>query len=308
MRVLTGHPSGWQESDRRRAVTVGVFDGLHVGHRKVLADLGLRADELDLETCVLTFDPHPLAVVAPNDAPLLLTTIEQRIELLEGLGIDVVAVVPFDDEVRAWSPRAFVADLLVSALGAALVVVGEDFRFGRDRAGDVEVLRSLGSELRFDVDVVSLVGGGAAVSSTRIRELVADGDVSGAAEALGRHHEVRGVVVEGDGRGRTIGVPTANLSVAPEAALPGRGVYAVRAAVDPADWMAGVANIGVRPTFGGDGEVLEVHLLDRQRDLYGETLRVRFIERIRDEQSFPDVEALVARIGIDMAEAWRLLT
>jgi riboflavin kinase / FMN adenylyltransferase len=293
--------------DGRRALTIGVFDGLHVGHRRVLGEVTRRARSLDLETCVLTFDPHPLAVVAPGNAPRLLTTIEHRIELLESVGIEVVAVVPFDDEVRTWNPSAFV-DLVVEGLGAALVVVGEDFRFGRDRAGDVEVLRGLGAPRGLEVDVVPLVGGESPVSSTRIREMIADGDVVGAAGALDRHHEVRGVVVEGDGRGRTIGVPTANVSVSPEAALPGRGVYAVRAAVEPADWMPGVANIGVRPTFGGDAEVVEVHLLDRERDLYGETLRVRFIERIRDEQRFPDAEALVARIGLDMVEARRVLS
>jgi riboflavin kinase / FMN adenylyltransferase len=307
MRVLHGHPSTWDPDGTRRAVAVGVFDGLHAGHRHVLRDMADRARAAALETCVVTFDPHPLAVVAPEHAPRMLTTVEQRIELLEELDVDLVAVVPFDDEVRSWSPASFVTDLLVGGLGAVLVVVGEDFRFGRDRTGHVGLLREMGAALGFETDIVSLVGDDSPLSSTRIRELIAAGDVASAARLLERHHEVIGVVVEGDGRGRTIGVPTANVAVAAEVALPAHGVYAVLAAPVPGEWVSGVANIGVRPTFGGDAEVLEVHMLDRELDLYGETLRVRFVDRIREERRFPDADALVAQIWADIEEARHLL-
>jgi riboflavin kinase / FMN adenylyltransferase len=307
MRVLRGHPSTWASDGARRAVAVGIFDGLHVGHRHVLKGMADRARVADLETCVVTFDPHPLAVVAPEYAPRMLTTVEQRIELLEGLGVDVVAVVPFDDEFRSWSPASFVADLLVGGVGAALVVVGEDFRFGRDRTGHVGLLREMGAALGFETEIVSLVGDDSPVSSTRIRELIAAGDVAAAATVLERCHEVSGVVVEGDGRGRTIGVPTANVAVSADVALPARGVYAVRSATATGEWMPGVANIGVRPTFGGDAELLEVHVLDRELDLYGQTLRVRFVDRLRDERRFPDAGALLVQIGADIDAARRLL-
>jgi riboflavin kinase / FMN adenylyltransferase len=306
MRVLRGHPSTWEPGGRRRAVAIGVFDGVHVGHRQVLGGLARSARAADLEACVVTFDPHPLAVVAPEQAPRLLTTVEQRLALFEEVGVDVVAVVPFDDEVRSWSPAAFVGDLLVAALGAALVVVGEDFRFGRDRTGHVGLLREMGAALGFETEVVPLVGADSPVSSTLIRDLIAAGEVAAAARMLDRHHEVAGMVVEGDGRGRLIGVPTANVDVRADLAWPGRGVYAVRASADGVEWMPGVANVGVRPTFGGDVEVLEVHVLERDLDLYGETLRVRFVDRLRDERRFPDPDALVAQIRADI-EAARLV-
>lgn len=303
MKVLDGHPSEWPPADARRAVAIGVFDGIHIGHRHVLETLCTRAAESGLEPCVLTFDPHPLAVVAPDHAPKMLTSIGHRIELLGALGVHTVAVVTFDQEVRSWSPAAFTSDLLVGALGAELVVVGEDFRFGRDRTGHVGLLREMGSALGFETEVVPLVGSDRPVSSTRIREMISLGDVAGAAEALGRAHEVAGTVVEGDGRGKGIGVPTANVEVPSPFAIPGRGVYAVRAGRDATESMPGVANVGVRPTFGGDVEVLEVHVFDRDLDLYGRELRVRFVARIRDERAFPDVEALVAQIARDIDTA-----
>lgn len=307
MIVLRQHPSRWDPAGARRAVAVGVFDGLHLGHRHVLDGMRRRSETSGLESCVVTFDPHPLAVVSPDHAPKLLTTVDHRIELLGDLGVEVVAVVPFDDEVRRWSPAAFVTDLLVGGVGAAVVVVGEDFRFGRDRTGHVGLLREMGAALGFDTDVVSLVGGDRPVSSTRIRQLVFDGDVAAAAEVLGRNHEVVGTVVEGAGRGGRIGVPTANVDVAADVAMPGRGVYAVWAAVERGEWMRGVANVGVRPTFGGEEEILEVHLLDLDLDLYGRLLRVRFVDRLREERRFEDVDALVAQIRSDVDAARRLL-
>lgn len=307
MKVLRGHPADWDVGPERTALAVGVFDGIHVGHRHVLGALVERARARGFAAGVVTFDPHPLSIVAPERVPPMLTTIDQRLELLEGLGIDLVAVVAFDDGLRIWSPATFVTDLLAGSLHAGIVVVGEDFRFGRDRTGHVGLLRELGMGLGFDTEVVPLVGDDRPISSTRIRAMIAAGDVAGAAAALGRPHEVRGVVVAGDGRGRSIGVPTANVAPPSGVAMPMRGVYAVRAGRDTGEDLPGVANVGVRPTFDGSDEVLEVHVLDFDEDLYGAELRVRFHARIRDEMRFDGVDALVAQIGKDVREALALL-
>ena len=306
MKVDRGDPSGWDRDAGPSALTIGVFDGVHLGHRHVLSLLAAEASERGLGTAVMTFDPHPLTVVAPDAAPRLLTTVDQRLELLAAMGVDRTAVLPFSDRVRSLSPAAFVTEILRDALDARIVAVGEDFRFGRDRTGNVEFLREMGEGVGFETIVVSLVGDDSPVSSTRIRRLVADGDVAAAAVLLGRHHEVRGEVVRGDGRGASIGIPTANLDLPDGVAVPARGVYAVRVGVADEE-HPGVANIGVRPTFGGEEETLEVHLLSGGRDLYGSGLAVRFVDRIRDERRFDGIEALVAQIGSDIGEARRIL-
>jgi len=308
MRVLRGPSSDWDLGPGRTALAVGVFDGIHVGHRHVLAALRDRAGRLGVESGVVTFDPHPLAIVAPERVPAMLTTIDQRLELIEGLGVDLTAVVDFDDDLRMWSPATFVTGLLAGTLRAGVVVVGEDFRFGKDRTGHVGLLRELGSGLGFDTEVVPLVGGDEPMSSTRIRMMLAAGDVAGAAAALVRPHEVRGPVVRGDGRGRTIGIPTANVAVPPGIAIPWRGVYAVRCGRSAAESIPGVANVGVRPTFGGETEVVEAHLFDFDQDLYDVELRVRFIDRIRDERRFAGVGELVAQIAKDMETARAVLS
>lgn len=308
MRVVRGVPDDWELDRAPRVLTIGVYDGVHRGHRHVLRRLQDLAARLGgLESAVVTFDPHPLSVIAPEAAPKMLTTVEHRIELLDGLGIDLVAVLRFERPVRDLSPAGFAVRVIDGALSARVVVVGEDFRFGRDRTGHVGLLREFGMVHGFETEIVPLVGGDEPVSSTRIRALVASGDVAGAADALGRPHEVRGLVVAGDGRGRTIGVPTANLSVAEGLAVPGRGVYAVVAGPVGEVAVPGVANVGVRPTFGGDVETVEVHLLDTDRDLYGHDLRLAFVERIRAERRFPDVEGLVSQIEQDVHMARRLL-
>lgn len=307
MRVVRGRPSTWPLAGARRAVAVGVFDGVHFGHRHVLARLRQRATESGLEAGVLTFDPHPLAVVAPDRAPAMLTGIEHRLELLSGLEVDVTAVLTFDEVVREWSPTAFVTETLASALEADLVVVGEDFRFGKDRSGHVGLLRELGGGLGFETEIVALVGEDRPVSSTRIREMVAAGDVTGAAATLGRPHELWGEVEAGDGRGRSIGVPTANLTIPGGMAVPGGGVYAATVGRSAAEVIPAVVNIGTRPTFDGRVETVEAHLLGFDGDLYGETLRVRFVARIRDEQRFDGTDALVAQIREDIAVAQELL-
>ena len=308
MRVVAGDLDVWPMPERPSAVTIGVFDGVHRGHRHVFGLLSDAAERLGgLQTIVVTFDPHPLAVIAPEKAPRILTSIEHRLELFSALGVDEAVVLPFGSLMRDMSPAGFAESVIANGLDARLVAVGEDFRFGRDRTGHVGFLRELGAGHGFETVIVPLVGGDAPVSSTGIRALVATGDVADAAAALDREHEVRGTVVHGDGRGHTIGVPTANLDVDPALALPCRGVYAVRAGVVGEDLVAAVANIGVRPTFGGEAETIEVHLLDADRDLYGTTVRVAFVDRIRDERRFGGVGEVVEQIGRDIATARSLL-
>jgi len=303
VRVLRGRPSTWAPNGASRAIAVGVFDGVHLGHRHVLGVLRERAAVSGLEPGVLTFDPHPLAVVIPQRAPAMLTGLGHRIELLGGLGVELVAVLEFDDAVRGWSPATFVTETIAGALAAELVVVGEDFRFGRDRTGHVGLLREMGTALGFETEVVPLVGEDSPVSSTRIREMIAAGDMTGAASALGRPHELWGEVVAGEGRGRSIGIPTANLAIPRGMAVPAAGVYAATAGRSADEALPAVVNIGTRPTFDGEGITVEAHLLDFDEDLYGGTLRLRFIARIRDERRFETAETLVEQIHRDIAQA-----
>ncbi len=308
MRVLTGAPAGWNLQARPRAVTIGVFDGLHQGHRHVISLLRRRAAALGgMECAVVTFDPHPLTVVAPEHAPRLLTGIDHRLELLSAAGLDLAAVLPFDEEMRRLTSAAFAAAVLRDALQARLVVVGEDFRFGHQRTGNVASLAELGDAHGFAAEVVPLVGGQAPLSSTRIRAMVAAADLAGAAAALGRPHEVRGTVVRGDGRGRSLGYPTANVAVPAALALPPAGVYAVRAGPRGTALGPAVANLGTRPTFAGGEEALEVHLLEPPGDLYGATLRVAFVARLREERRFAGPSDLAAQIAADVAAARAIL-
>jgi riboflavin kinase/FMN adenylyltransferase len=254
------------------------------------------------QTAVLTFDRHPLELVAPGRVPRLLTAVEHRLEILESLGVDLVGVLPFE-QIRAMPPAVFIHQVLLGSLGAKLIVIGTNFRFGLDRAGDVVLLQKEGARHGFEVDPVELLqGDGAAVSSSSIRALLDEGDVEGAEKALGRPYELRGLVEPGDGRGRTIGFPTANLTFADELAVPARGVYAVRV-IRGGEAIPGVANVGVRPTFGGGALVVEVHLLGFDEDLYGQELAVRFHRRLRDEQRFTGIDELVTQIDRDIEAA-----
>ena len=307
MIVLRGDPSGWVEPGADAepvpsAIAIGVFDGVHSGHAEVLRQAASRAAQLGgLRRVALTFDRHPRSVVNPAEAPVLLTSVEERIQLLEALGIELVGVLPFD-AVRDRAPDSFISDILVRTLGARLVTVGSDFRFGRGRAGDVASLRSAGADYGFEVDAVELVSAdGSPVSSTTIRSLILDGDVRGAADLLGRRFQLAGIVVRGDQRGRTIGFPTANVLPDPAYAVPRRGVYAATVWIDDPEMghRDAVVNIGVRPTFGGDHEVVEAHLLDYDGDLYGRKIGIEMVERIRDEQTFDGIDALVAQIRRD---------
>jgi riboflavin kinase/FMN adenylyltransferase len=304
VKVLRGPHQAWDLGLDGTAVTLGVFDGVHRGHAALL---GLLAAESGGDPVgVVSFAVHPVHVLAPQVDLRLLTTLDQRLELLDAAGVSVVGLLDFDDALRRIEAPRFVEDVVAGAMRARLVVVGTDFRFGHERRGDIAMLATMGRRLGFRTVGIEPVASGGTISSTRIRDLVTAGAVGRATALLGRPHAVRGVVVEGDRRGRTIGFPTANLAVDPEVALPANGVYAARV-----DWLGdryeGVTNVGVRPTFGGLALVVETHLLDFDGDLYGETLDVSFIERIRDEQRFDGVDALVGQIRRDVARARSLL-
>lgn len=304
MKVWTGDPQTWGPPPvAGSAITIGVFDGVHRGHQAVLSDVAERADELgEMEQVALTFDVHPRSVVSPSQAPKMLTTVTQRIEMLETLGMDHVGVLPFED-IRTTSPDGFVSKVLVGAFNARLVSVGLDFRYGAERAGEVATLRRAGLGYGFEVDAVELLEEDTGpISSTTIRSMLASGEVVEAAELLGRPYELRGEVVEGDRRGRTIGFPTANLVFSDDHALPAHGVYAVRVGVGD-DVYGAVCNVGTRPTFGGDSVVVEPHLFDFDADIYGEEIKVWFVDRLRDEERFESLDALVAQIEQDASRA-----
>ncbi|MCB9612666.1 MAG: bifunctional riboflavin kinase/FAD synthetase [Sandaracinus sp.] len=280
-------------------LTPGNFDGVHLGHRALVTAAAEGARRRGCRAVAMFFDPHPITFFRPDEPHPQLTTVARRSELLARVGADVVDVRRFDAEFAALSPEEFVRDALVRPHGLVEIVVGADFRFGRGRAGDVETLRALGNEHGFEVTLVEPVDhDGGVVSSTRIRGLLADGAVGAASRLLSRFHDVDGVVVEGDRRGRTIGFPTANLRV--EGMLPADGVYAVLCRIPgETELRRGVANLGNRPTFEA-GRSVEVHLLDFAGDLYGRTLRVGFVERLRGEVRFAGIEALVAQLNADV--------
>ncbi|MGD9798383.1 MAG: bifunctional riboflavin kinase/FAD synthetase [Acidimicrobiia bacterium] len=300
------------------AVTIGFFDGVHLGHQVVIGEVRRLAAELGAASAVVTFDPHPAVVVRPASAPPLLTGLDQRLELLAATGVDRTLVVPFDEARSKESAEEFVEDVLVGCLGVRAVVVGEDFHFGHQRRGDVALLRRMGERHGFEVDGIELHASAASaartVSSTAIRAALADGDVVAAARMLGRPYEVRGTVERGDRRGRELGFPTANLAVPDDRARPAEGVYAARYVRPDGSTHPAAVSLGRRPQFYEDGGLLllEAHLLDGPAevddlDLYGELGAVQFVERIRGQARFETVDALVARMALDVAEAARLL-
>jgi riboflavin kinase/FMN adenylyltransferase len=308
VKVWRGDPRTWgPPPEDGSAVTIGVYDGVHRGHQAVLADLAERAAQLGVDQqVVLTFDRHPLALVDPGSAPRNLTSIGQRIEILDSMGVDAVGILPFD-QIRTMHPTAFIHQVLLGSMGAKLVVVGTNFRFGRNRAGDVAGLGAEGLHHGFEVDAVELLrGDGSTVSSSVIRALLEAGDVEAAEEALGRPFELRSTVIPGDGRGHSIGYPTANLSVPGGMAIPRRGVYVARVTIGQRE-IPGVVNVGIRPTFGGGSLMIEVHLIGLNEDLYGRPVAVRFRHRLRDERKFGSVAELVAQIERDVEAARRFL-
>ncbi len=288
-------------------VAVGVFDGLHLGHRALLERA--RALAGDGRCVAVSFDPHPDVVLAREFKPMPpLTPIPEKHELLGAMGIEL-HVIAFTREIAALSPEAFVEAHLVRPLVPSALVVGEDFALGRARAGDVTRLGEIGSQHGFTVSSVPLMSvGGATVSSTRIRSLLNEGDVAGAARLLGRFHSLTGLVVRGEGLGRELGFPTANLRLLEEKVIPGHGIYAVhvRLAGTP-DWLQGAMSIGVRPTFGGQVRTLEVFILDYSGDLYGSMLEVRLVGFLRPELRFDGAEALVVQMAVDVERTRQVL-
>ncbi|MEO7972783.1 MAG: bifunctional riboflavin kinase/FAD synthetase [Thermoanaerobaculia bacterium] len=292
------------ELPRPTVVTIGNYDGLHRGQRAVLHQVKTRAEALGLPAVVVTFEPHPLAVLAPSQTPATLLTREQKARLLAGSGIDLMAVIPFTPEFAATSAEKFVREFLCARLGVRELYVGRQFAFGRNREGDLALLFSLGEELGFTVfGLEEERAGGEPVSSTRIRQAIALGGVEKAAELLGRPYSLTGQVVAGERLGRRLGWPTANLSPESEL-LPFKGVYATQVAFldgpEPTRLFDSVTNIGRRPTVPGDRPpTVESHLLDFDRDIYGRRIELFFHKRLRDEMLFPSVAELAAQIGRD---------
>jgi len=299
---------------RHAVATIGAYDGVHLGHQSVIAAVRARAAADGALSAVVTFDRHPASVVRPESAPLLLTDLDQKLELLEATGVDAVVVVPFDALQASEEPHEFVKRVLVDCLAVSHVAVGEDFHFGRNRAGDVTMLREQGARNNFTVGPLELLqrddGVDEPVSSTAIRRALKGGDVAVASRMLGRWFEARGPVVDGDHRGRAIGFATANVQVPGFICLPADGVYAgVYTRPDGSRWACAI-NLGRRPTFyeHSDSSLLEAHLIDASVNLYGEAARVQFTHFLRSERKFNGPDALIAQVKLDIDHARELVS
>lgn len=291
---------------RPSVITVGSFDGVHRGHTHLLQTVAHRAREKNAASVVVTLNPHPRLVLRPDSPMQLLSTLEERVELLSQQGLDYVVVFPFSLEQSKLRAREFV-ELLRNHLNVVELVCGPNFALGYKREGTIPVLQDLGKELGFTVTVVEPQEfRDGVISSTRLRELVGNGEVRQAAELLGRYPMLRGVVVHGDHRGRELGYPTANLEVPDKKLIPANGIYAVRVRLGN-EWHNGAASIGVRPTFGGGKRLVEIFVLDFTRWIYGEELEVYFIERLRDEEKFDSIHALLEQMARDVQNARKLL-
>lgn len=291
-------------------LTVGTFDGVHAGHRAIIDKVVEKAKKRDARSVLVTFDPHPRNIINPGDAGIkLLTTLQERSEILYELGIDTMIVIPFDRDFSLLSSEEFIRDIIHKKIGVSEFVIGYDHQFGRNREGTIETIEELGEELGFDSYVVSKREvGEKTVSSTAIRNAISeDGDVEEAARLLQRPYRLNGTVVHGDKRGKEIGFPTANIK--PEHVnkiIPKDGVYAVNIRIDE-KWYGGMMNIGTRPTFEGSVQTLEVHIFDFDEDIYGKEIQVRFINRIRDEKKFDGKEDLIDQLKEDKKRALKLL-
>ena len=288
----------------RSVVTIGAYDGLHRGHIAVISSVVERAQQLGERSAVVTFDRHPASVVRPESAPLLITSLEQRIELLEQTGVDAVVVLEFNEAASTEEAEDFIRRVFVEGLSAKEIIVGEDFHFGRGRRGDVRLLSAVGEEHDFVVTPLELRRSDSEeiFSSTAIRAALQRGDITTANTMLGRNVVISGQVVHGDERGRTIGFPTANVDIPEGFIVPADGVYAARCMTEAGHQFACAVNIGKRPTFYGsaDRSLVECHLLDFSGDLYGQSLAVEFVERLRDEQRFERLDALTAQLRTDV--------
>lgn len=300
---------GLPEDVKPSVATIGVFDGVHVGHQMLLRRVVESARERGAKAVVVTFDRHPLELLNPEIAPRLITTLRQRAAVFEEVGIDVLLVLRFDAKFRQFPAEEFIRRVVVDGLGAVHLVVGENFRFGHGGTGSVETLKGIGADNGFDVDVFTLLEGSLgddAVSSSLIRRQLADGEVERVAEELGRPFRLEGHVVKGAGRGRALGIPTANLELPDKMMLPKVGVYA--------GWLEhdgrhpAVINVGFNPTFEDrPTPIVEVHALDFDADLYGKVVGVEFTHHLRDELKFPDADAMMKEIRVDIARARELL-
>lgn len=287
-------------------ITIGSFDGIHRGHQYLIGRVVARAKEIGAASALVTLHPHPKIVLRPNSSLQYLSTIEERLDLLAPLGLDYAIVFPFSLETSQIRARDFVR-LLIDHLNIKELLCGADFALGYKREGDVEFLKALGQENNFSVTVVEpQTSDEQIVSSTRIRDLVAQGEIDAAMRLLGRVPSVRGRVVKGNQRGHALGFPTANLAIADRRLIPADGIYAVRVRINGV-WFNGAASIGVRPTFGGTQRLVEVYILDFDRDLYDQVIEVQFIKRLRDELKFESVGALIEQMWKDVAEARRVL-
>ncbi|MCO1654457.1 bifunctional riboflavin kinase/FAD synthetase [Pseudonocardia humida] len=315
-RGLEAVPNGWGRS----VVTVGVFDGVHRGHQQLIGHAVRRGRERDLPVVVVTFDPHPAEVVRPGSHPARLTALGRRADLVAELGVEAFCVLPFSVELSRTPPAEFAHEVLVERLHAADVVVGRNFTFGHRAQGDVAMLTRLGERFGFGVEGLDLItDDGVTFSSTYIRSCIDAGDVEAATTALGRPHRVEGVVVHGDRRGRELGFPTANVSAPPFTALPADGVYAGRFAISPTGVGAPGAggaperrlpaaiSVGTNPTFSGRERTVEAYVLDVDEDFYGFEVAVDFTHRLRGQERFDDVDALVTQMHKDVARTRELL-
>lgn len=311
-------PTDWG----RCVLTIGVFDGVHRGHAELIAHAVRAGRAYGVPTVLMTFDPHPMEVVYPGNHPAQLSTLTRRAELVEAAGVDVFLVIPFTADFMKLTPERYIHELLVEHLHVVQVVVGENFTFGRKAAGNVDTLRRAGEQFGFAVESVSLVAEhhdarAVTFSSTYIRSCVDAGDVAAAAEALGRPHRVEGVVVRGDGRGRLLGFPTANVAPAAHAAIPADGVYAawftvlghgpVTGSVVPGERCPAAVSVGTNPTFSGRTRTVEAFVIDRNADLYGQHVAVDFVDRIRGQEKFNSVDDLVAVMNTDVERTRSLL-
>jgi riboflavin kinase/FMN adenylyltransferase len=292
------------------AITIGNFDGVHIGHQALFHEVIETAEDMGGTSIAMTFEPHPIRVLKPNHHPPLITLYEQKVELIERTGMDVLICIPFTKEFASLSAQQFVVDLLVRKIGIKAIVVGEDYSFGKNREGDIESLRSYAVEYGFEVIVANWIRMNRThvdrISSTKIRELVMDGQMAQAEKMLGRHYQIRGKVVTGRDRGgKVLGIPTANINLHDEL-CPKTGIYAVTVECGGKQHK-GVANIGYSPTFKEHQFTVEVHIFDFNDRIYGENIRVNFIQRIRDEKKFSSIDDLIAQIQRDIADARRIL-
>jgi riboflavin kinase/FMN adenylyltransferase len=295
---------GWPRATRPNAVTIGNFDGIHLGHQAMLARLTARACAIGAAPTVLTFEPHPREIFTPESAPIRLTSLREKLEILRGLGAAHVHVCRFSRPFAALTAEDFVLRILVEGLRARYVLVGDDFRFGAKRAGDFALLERMGAAHGFQAEALHTIeAGGQRASSTAVRDALAAGDMALATQLLGRPYSISGRVVGGDQLGRKIGYPTANIQLKHNKA-PVKGIFAVRAqGLGQPDWP-GVASLGTRPTVHTDGRpTLEVHLFDFDRSIYRQHLRVEFLHKLRDEAKFPSLETLIAQIDLDASQA-----